>query len=85
MVNLSFPVTVIINGQTIHDKVKVKRDWDLFISDILPRRFFMLPIVGLLECEFKLKPQFVKKAKKAAGGAKAAGADDDPKGAKDGK
>ena len=85
-VNLSFPVTVIINGQTIHDKVKVKRDWDLFISDILPRRFFMLPIVGLLECEFKHKPQFVKKkAKKAPGEAKAAGADDDPKGAKDGK
>ena len=84
-VNLSFPVTVVVNGQTIHDKVKVERNWNVFVNEVLPRRFFMLPIVGSLECAFKLKPQFEKKAKKAPGGAKAAGANDDPKGAKDGK
>ena len=55
LVNLSFPITVIVNGVKIHDKVKVKRNWDFFVTDILPRRYFMLPFVAQLECQFELR------------------------------
>ena len=65
LVNLSFPITVIVNGVKIHDKVEVKRNWEFFVTDILPRRYFMLPFVAQLECAFETKPQFVK-PKKAA-------------------
>lgn len=68
MVNLSMPVTVKINGKVIHERVKLKRDWGKFARDVLPLRFFMIPFVAELRCEFEHKPQFVKPKKKDAGG-----------------
>lgn len=58
-VNLGLPITVVVNGEVVHDRVKVERDWDYFVDNILPRAFFMLPVTASLECEFPHKPQFV--------------------------
>ena len=60
LVNLNFPITVIVNGETIHEKVKVERNWGMFVELILPRRYFMLPFVAQLECAFESKPHYVK-------------------------
>jgi hypothetical protein len=59
MVDLGKPVTIRINGKIIADKVKVARDWSRFVSDVLPLRFFMIPVVGSINCEFAHKPQYV--------------------------
>ena len=57
--NLGLPITVVINGETVHNMVKVERDWDVLVRDILPRSFFMLPVTAALECTFPHRPQFV--------------------------
>ena len=59
LVNLSHPVTVRINGKIIRDKVMLKRDWSSFVKDVLPLRFFMLPFVAELKCDYEGKPQYV--------------------------
>lgn len=56
-VDLSFPVTVTINGVVIHDKVKVERDWDYFFDIVSVRHFFMVPVVGTLECQFEFRSE----------------------------
>lgn len=58
-VNLDHALTVTVNGKVVHDKVKVERDWTFFFENVLPRTYFMLPVVGRLDCAFDLKPQFV--------------------------
>jgi hypothetical protein len=77
MVDLGKPVTIRINGKVIADKVVIQRDWNRFVSDVLPLRFFMIPVVGSINCEFEHQPQFVappKKDEAPAGGEKEAGA-----------
>ncbi len=58
LVDLDLPVTVVVNGKVVHDKVKIERNWELFEQRVLPRRFFMLPLVAELDCDFEHKPQF---------------------------
>ena len=70
-VNLGLPVTVVVNGETIHDKVKVERDWDFLVKNILPRSYFMLPVTATLDCTFPHKPQFVPPAEEPKEGAEA--------------
>ncbi len=57
-VDLDLPVTVVVNGKVVQDKVKIERNWELFEQLVLPRRFFMLPFVAELEFEFGYKPRF---------------------------
>jgi hypothetical protein len=59
LVDLSLPVTVRVNGKVVEDKVSVRRDWGQFVKRILPRRFFMIPYVGRVICQFESKPQYV--------------------------
>ena len=58
LVNLDHPVTVKVNGEVLVDKRSVARDWDIFINNVLPRRFFMLPVVAMIDCSFERKAQF---------------------------
>ena len=70
LVNLSHPVTVKINGEVITDKVMLDRDWDRFVNQVLPLRFFMIPFVAEVKCEYTSKPQWVAPVKKEPGDAK---------------
>jgi hypothetical protein len=58
LVNFDLPVSVIVNGKTVIDKEMVTRDWTIFCSEVLPARFFMLPVVAKLDVVFPLKPQY---------------------------
>jgi hypothetical protein len=78
IVDLNQPVTLVVNGKVIHDKVTVKRDWTIFWDRVLPGRFFMLPFVGVIDGQFPHKPQFESpedKKEEAAAGADGAGAE----------
>jgi hypothetical protein len=76
IVDLNQPVTLVVNGKVIHDKVHVKRDWTIFWDRVLPGRLFMLPFVGVIDGQFPHKPQFESpedKKEEAAAGADGAG------------
>ncbi len=45
----------------------LERNWDQFVAQSLPRRFFMLPFVAEVKCEYPSKPQWVAPAKKGPG------------------
>ena len=57
LVNLDLPVTVKVNGAVVIDQQMVKRDWSIFEKVCMPRRFFLYPIVALLDLKFPLKPR----------------------------
>jgi hypothetical protein len=82
IVDMSMPISVRVNGEIVADKKVVRRNWNFFAKEILPRRFFMLPFVGRVDCSFKPKPQYVaaKPEKKAAGEEKKEGEDQAVKG-----
>jgi len=58
LIDFDLPVTVVVNGKTLVDKEKLTRDWSIFCDEVLPARFFMLPIVANLDVAFELKPQY---------------------------
>ena len=55
IVDLDRPVTITINGKVVHDAIRIRRDWRFFFKNVMPRRFFMLPIVAQVHCTFDLK------------------------------
>jgi hypothetical protein len=60
LVNFDLPLTVTVNGKpTEIASKKIERDWELFFGEILPRRFFMLPMLDVVEVSFELQPEFV--------------------------
>ncbi|HEX5136819.1 MAG TPA: hypothetical protein VFY93_07605 [Planctomycetota bacterium] len=70
LINLDLPVTLTVNGvATDVTKKKYERDWKLFFDNVLPGRYFMLPMLSTLEVAFPLKPQFVAPEEKPAEGA----------------
>jgi len=58
LVPLDAPVTLVVNGATVHDKAALRRDPHMFVGN-LARRFFMLPYMAKLSANFALKPEFV--------------------------
>jgi len=65
LLNLDLPVTVTVNGAPVDppvDAKKFERDWETFFDNVLPLRFFMLPVLGQVEFKFPHKPEFVDPA-----------------------
>jgi hypothetical protein len=65
LVNFDLPITVTINGKpakladgTELTGKQLERDWELFFNDILPRRFFMSPILNRIDLAFESVPEF---------------------------
>ncbi|MGQ0613037.1 MAG: hypothetical protein ACT4PV_04775 [Planctomycetaceae bacterium] len=56
LVPLDEPVSLVVNGVTIHDRVLLKRDLNMFVGN-LARRFFMLPYMAEVRAHFTLKPE----------------------------
>ncbi len=56
LVPLDEPVSLVVNGVTVHDRVQLKRDPHMFVGN-LARRFFMLPYMAEMRAHFALKPE----------------------------
>jgi hypothetical protein len=72
LINLDLPLTITVNGAPTTPPVEAKRferDWTFFFDNVLPGRFFMLPMLGTVDVVFPLKPQFVAPEEKPAEGA----------------
>jgi hypothetical protein len=75
LINLDLPVTITVNGVATVPPVegkKFERDWEFFFDNVLPGRFFMLPMLGTVDVTFAHKPQFVAPEEKPAEGAEGA-------------
>jgi hypothetical protein len=65
LVNLDLPITVTINGKPakMEDGSEftgkhLERDWEMFFDDVLPRRFFMTPVLSRVGLSFEHVPEF---------------------------
>ncbi len=75
LLNLDLPVTITVNGLPAVppiDARKLERDWAFFFDNVLPLRFFMLPMLCTVDVSFAHKPQFVSPEAKPAEEGKAA-------------
>jgi hypothetical protein len=82
LVNLDLPVTITVNGAPTvppFEAKKIERDWAFFFDNVLPGRFFMLPMLCTVDVTFPHKPQFVAPEEKPAEGAEGAKPADDGK------
>jgi hypothetical protein len=60
LVSFDLPITVTVNGKpTAVTAKKLERDWEMFFSEILPRRFLMMPVLGMVRVPFEHQPEFV--------------------------
>ena len=59
----------------------VKRDWGLFETFCMKRRWFLYPIVGRIDFNFPLKSRVEPKKEEPKDGEKEEGADEEAKGA----
>jgi len=63
-INFDLPITIKVNGKIIVEKQVVERDWRLCWDTIVPKRFFMVPYLAMVEAKFEHVPEFVVKKKK---------------------
>jgi hypothetical protein len=71
LVNLDLPLTITVNGAPTVPPIEAKkfeRDWALFFDNMLPGRFFMLPMLATVDITFPLKRQFASPEEKPAEG-----------------